>query len=241
MSIGQKKEQQERLAKNSWLRYCLRGVAVFILIGLAISGFSIYKEYSMPPEEVVIRALEQTVNAPSYTYHSLCSRELAGKTEKLCEVWGEKNESSTHLVGSVDLVKAKFEIYQVNDRFYRQDALSKEWMLIEAVSEEATEKLLQEVDPLAVFQFGPQVDAEYLGKEKIGQANCRKYHIMAYNENAFLNEAWHDFFFTLWVDKDGYLRQAEVIAVSRNNEEQKLQMTVQFQQSPQYLEIKAPI
>ncbi len=238
--IKKAKERQEG-RQSKWLRYCLRGVAIFVVLGLVISGLSIYREYSRPPEEVVVRALEHTLTSPSYIFHSESSRTIEGQTEKLCEVWGEKNSESTHLVGTVDIVDSKFEIYQIKNRFYRQDAISKEWLVINEVSEEATEKLLQEIDPLAVFRFDQQIEAEYLGKEKIGNTNCRKYHIMAYCENAYLNLDWHEFFYTLWVDKDGYLRQAEIIATNKEREDQKLQMTVQFEQSASYLEIEPPV
>lgn len=240
--MGKKDKAKERSnGQNKWLRYCLRGVLIFVLVALCISGFSIYREYSRPPEEVIIRALAQTLASPSYLFHSESSRTIDGQTEKLCEVWGEKNEESTHLVGTVDVVDSKFEIYQIKNQFYRQDAISKEWLVINEVSEEATEKLLQEIDPLAVFRFDQNIEAEYLGKEKIGSTNCRKYHIMAYCENAYLNLDWHDFFYTVWVDKDGYLRQAEIIAANKDHDDQKLAMTVQFEQSKSYLEIEAPV
>ena len=159
--MGKKDKAKERSnGQNKWLRYCLRGVLIFVLVALCISGFSIYREYSRPPEEVIIRALEQTLASPSYLFHSESSRTIDGQTEKLCEVWGEKNEESTHLVGTVDVVDSKFEIYQIKNQFYRQDAISKEWLVINEVSEEATEKLLQEIDPLAVFRFDQNIWAK---------------------------------------------------------------------------------
>ena len=227
--------------KKTWLRYALRGVAIFIAVGIIVSGMSLYQQYNRPPEEVVIEALEQTLAVPNYTFHSQSSRTIEGRQEKLCEIWGEKNADSSHLVGTVDIVNSKFEIYQVQNRFYRQDAISKEWLVLEPVSEDSTEKLLQEIDPLAVFSFNQPIEAEYLGKEKSGKVNCRKYHVLAYAENDYLNLRWHNFFYTLWIDKNGYLHQAEISAENKEKPGQTLQMRVQFEQSKNYLEIKAPI
>lgn len=215
-------------------------VMVIFVIGLTISGISIYKEYSLPPEEVIVRALNDMNHAPSYTFHSISKRLLADKEEILNEVWGEKNNNSTHLKGKIHLVNGEFEVYQIDDQYYRQDNITKEWLTIDHMGEEAAEKLMQEINPLAMLNFTSPIEVEFVEKEKVGDVMCKKYHVAAYNENEYMTALWHNFFYTLWIDKKGQLCQAEIIAVNKENETQQLMMQLQIEQSENYVEIEAP-
>lgn len=231
---------RSRRAMHPVIRVLWAVILVIFIAGLTISGISIYKEYSTPPEEIIIRAILKTTDVPSYSFHSVSKRILANEEEMLNEVWGEKNDSSTHLYGKVHLVNGEFEVYQIEDQFYRQDVVNKQWLKIDNIGEEAIEKLMQEIDPLAMLDFSAPIEAEYLDKEKVGDVTCKKYNVAAYNENAYMTALWHNFFYTFWIDKKGILRQVEIVAVNKDNEQQQLYMQVQFEPSDKFVEITAP-
>ena len=236
-----KKHNTDNKKKGGILGIVTKVMALVVIFGIVGSGMSIWQEYRTPPEEVVIRAIAETIQAPSYSYYSLSKRIIGDKEEVLSEVWGEKNQESTHLSGKIHVVNSEFEIYQVDNRFYRQDVVSKDWLIVDDMGEAATIKLIQEIDPLANFVFGEQIEVQYMGKEKIEKSKCKKYQIIAYGTNDYLTSSWEEFFYTVWVDKQGYIRQAEVTAVDSGSENEQLRLLVQFTVVDEVLHIEAPL
>ena len=235
------KPRKEQNKSRKLLSWGMKAIAVFLVLGLVISGVTFWKDYKTPPEELVIRAIAETIEAPCYRYYSISKRIADGNETLLSEVWGEKNRESTHLSGKIHIVNSDFEIYQVNNKFYRQDIVNKQWLVVDDVGKEATQQLIQEIDPLGNFIFAGSIDAEYLGKEKIDGKRCKKYQIISYNDNDYLAASYGEFFYTVWVDRDGHLRQAEVRAVDKENPDMQLKMSVQFTVSEEEIIIEAPL
>lgn len=229
------------LRGNRVLRFAVI-VIVLGLLGLAVvSGISMWQEAKIPPEEIVIRAVTETLEAPSYHYYSEAKRIVDGQEETLSKINGEKNQGNTHLIGQIPVIDSEVEIYQVNDNFYRQDLVTKQWLIVEGHNEEATERLIQEIDPLGNFTFEGQIQVEYLGKEKINGVRCKKYQMQSFQEGSYLSSQWQEYYYTLWVDRDGLLQQAEVIAADHENKTEQMQLTVRFDWKAPVSEITAPV
>lgn len=212
------------------------------LLGFGIStGISMWQEYQTPPEEVVMAAMEKTMAASQYQYTSESIRVVDGKEELLSKLNGQKNQGNTHLAGSIPIVNSEIEVYQIGDTFYRQDIATQRWLVVSGYDEEATEVLIQEIDPLSNFYFQNECSAEYMGKEKINGVRCRKYQVYTAQEGSYLSALWEEYYYTLWIDKKGDLQQVEMIAADHENKAEQLKLTVQFDWLSPVEEITAPI
>jgi len=112
---------------------------------------------------------------------------------------------------------------------------------VKGYDEEATEVLLQEIDPLSNFGLENEYSAEYLGKEKINGVRCKKYQIYTSKEGSYLSSLWAEYYYTLWIDRKGTVQQAEMIASDHENKPEQLKMTVQFDWFSPVEDILAPV
>ncbi len=224
-------------------RISLKWLLLIVLI-LIIGGGGIwaYQNFSaLPPEAAVLSAIEKTLNAESYRYHAISKKIVDNQEQLLSEVMGEKSNGNVHFIGKLHVVNSDFEIYQVNNKFYRKDVFSKDWLVLDQVNMEATEKLIQEINPLGTFSLCEPLEVQYVGKEKINGQKCRKYEVLAQNENKYLEVLWKDFSYVFWVNKDGLLTKAEINAVNKQHENHSLIMSVEFSDYNEKIEINAPI
>lgn len=216
-------------------------VLVLVLI-LAVGGVGVYRTYyGLLPEEVVNNAITNTLNADSYRYKAISTKYVDNKEELLSEVVGERSNGNVHFTGKLHVVNSDFEIYQVADKLYRKDAFSKDWLVVEEINVEATEKLIQEINPLGTFAFSEPIIAQYVGKEEVNGKRCKKYEVMAETENKYLLVLWKDFTYTLWIDKSGLLTKAEINAVNKQIDNHRLTMSVEFSDYNKEIVINPPM
>jgi len=215
---------------------------ILLIIVLAGGGYGVYRGLnSVPPEEAVSTAIDNTLNADSYRYEAVSKKLVNGEEDLLSEVIGEKSNGNVHFTGKLHVVNSDFEIYQVADKLYRKDVFSKDWLVVEDINVEATERLIQEINPLGTFAFSEPIIAEYVGKEKVNDKKCRKYEVMAETENKYLHTLWKDFTYTVWVDKSGLLSKAEINAVNKQHENHQLIMSVEFSDYNKEIVINPPM
>lgn len=215
---------------------------ILLILAFAGGGYGVYRVLnSVPPEEAVSTAIENTLNAESYRYQAVSKKVIDGNEELLSEVVGEKSNGNVHLKGKLHVVNSDFEIYQVADKLYRKDEFSKDWLVVEDTNLEATEKLVQEINPLGIFRFSEPLVAHYVGKEEINGKKCRKYEVMAETENKYLLVLWRDFTYTVWIDKSGLLTKAEINAVNKQHDNQRLIMSVVFSDYNKEIVIEPPM
>lgn len=220
------------------IKFVLITALVLVVIG---GGTVFYRNYTaVTPEEAVNTALSKTLNADSYRYQAVSKKIIDSKEELLSEVKGEKGSGNVHFNGKLHVVNSDFEIYQIGEKLYRKDTFSQDWLVVEDVNVEATEKLMQEINPLGVFVFSQPIAAQYVGKEKVGDKKCKKYEVMAETENKYLQVLWQDFTYTVWVDKEGFLSKAKINAVNKYHENQRLVMDVEFSDYNREIVINPP-
>lgn len=231
---------------RNWFGGKIKIVLLAILL-LAISacgvsaGMEFWKEWRTPPEQVVGEALMRATEAPSYSYASQASRIDDGQAQVISQVQGQKNGENIHLFGTVDVVDSQVDVYQIGDTFYRQDVVSGNWLKMQGHDEEATERLLQEIDPLGCLMYNATAEVTYLDKEKVNGVKCRKYQVRATGENTFLTSVWNEYYYTVWIDKNRQLQQVEVIAGDHENRSDQLKLEVQFDWATPVDEITAPV
>lgn len=215
---------------------------VFLILVLSGGGYGVYRTVnSVAPEEAVSLAINKTLNAESFRYEAVSKKSVDGKEDVLSEVVGEKSNGNVHFFGKLHVVNSDFEIYQIGDKLYRKDAFSKDWLVVEDINIRATEKLIQEINPLGTFIFSDPIIAEYVGKEVVQDKKCKKYEAMAETENKYLHLLWKDFTYTVWVDRSGLLCKAEINAVNKQHENHRLIMSVEFFDYNKELVINPPI
>ena len=231
---------------KSWLgghiKYALLVMILLFIGACGISaGMEYWKEWRTPPEQVVGEALMYSVEAPSYSYISRVTRVTDGQEQVISSLQGQKNGANVHLFGTVDVVDSQVDVYQIEDNFYRQDIVNGSWMRMEGQNAEATERLLQEINPLGCLLYNAAAEITELDKEKVEGVRCRKFQVRASGDNTFLASVWNEFYYTVWIDKQHRLQQVEVIASHQDGSAEQLKLEVQFDWETPVEEIKAPV
>jgi len=237
------KKPRFKVPKFRLPRFNLKWILVITLVVVLIGGgVGVYLNYdTISPEEAVNTAINKTLNADTYRYKAISKKVVDNEEELLSEIVGEKSNGNVHFSGKLHVVNSDFEIYQVDNKFYRKDVFSKDWLIVDEVNMKATEKLIQEINPLGAFTFTGPIDAQYIGKEKINGRKFKKYEVKAQTENKYLEVLWKDFTYTIWVDKSGTLAKAEINAVNKQHGNYRLIMSVDFSDYNKELVIKPPI
>ena len=204
------------------------GFVLLFAVMLVYGGIFLLNELTrLPPQEEVRQGLLKTINAKSYRYSSEATRTLNKEEVIISKVSGQKSLTAVHINGSLPIINAEIEVYRFEDKMYRRDSLTKDWVVIPTASFAATEQLIAEINPLSVFDFSEDIDVTYRGTEKIQRRTCRVYEIMRHGENKYLELYWKDYTFKLWLDKrEGVIRKAQVCAEHQDNSQYLLQMTI---------------
>lgn len=218
--------------------------ALLLIIVLLNISFYLYEEWTLlAPNEAVLEGLLKTVNMQSYRYNVTAVRILEGKESVISEVDGEKNAKGVHLKGSLPIIMADVEIYHMGDILYRRDTLTDGWVVVPDKGRSAIEKLIAEINPLGVFHFSEQdnIEAKYIGKEKVDGNTCRMYEVMGRGVNKYMELYWQDFKYRIWIDKGkGVIRKAQIMAEHRDNAQHLLQITLELSDFDELIEIMPP-
>ena len=234
-------KDKENKKRNGWPRAIIIGVFIALL---SVAGWSlreIWQEYNLPAEEIVIKAIDNTLEHESYSFQAKAFRQNNDNEEKICSVNGEVNGENAHLYGSIDLVESEFEIYQIGENFYRRDSVDGRWLVIDNLGRETMENLVTEINPLNLLRFASPFEVEYLGKEVINDKKYRKFEILNYMTDEYLTYDWQNILLRIWVDKKGYIYRAEVVANEKDEPQKRLTLQVDFQLNDEVELIKAPI
>lgn len=233
-----------------WMKSLLGGKVKYLLLMIMLLAFGAcsvsvgldaWKEWRTPPEQVVGEAMMYAAEAPMYRYTSEAIRIADGAELLLSRMNGQKNGENVHLSGSVDVVDSKLDVYQIGDTFYRQDIVSGSWMKMTGQNLEATEYLLQEINPLGCLILPAGAEVTELEKEKVNDVKCRKFQIRASGEASYLTTVWNEFYYTVWIDKQHRLQKAEMIAGDHEHYDGQLKLDVLFDWDTPVEEIQAPV
>lgn len=205
-------------------------VAIVLTITLIYGNLYIYDELTkLPPKEAVLQGLAKTLNAQSYTYRAVAQREIEGEKNIISDISGQKNLQGVHIAGKIPLIKAEIEVYQFNDKMYRKDSTSQDWLIVPRKNIASMEQFIAEINPLGIFNFTENMEVKYVGKEKVADETCRVYEIMTRGQAKYLELYWNDFNYILWLDrKDGMIRKAQISAEHRDNSQHILTVTVEI-------------
>ena len=224
------------------IRFVLLLVILFAagVCGVSV-GMEVWREWNTPPEQRVAEALHYAVEAPVYCYTSEAMRVTDGTEQVITRLNGERSGDNVHLYGSADVLDTEIDIYQIGDTFYRKDIVNGQWMKMIGQNLEATEYLIQEINPLGCLSISDSAQVTAQGKEKVNGVSCKKYQVLHTGESTFLTSVWNRFYYTVWIDKKHRLHQVEVIADDHENSTEQLRLTVQFDWDRAVDEIKAPV
>lgn len=109
------------------------------------------------------------------------------------------------------------------------------------MGKEATQILLAELSPLDFLKFSAPYEVEYLGKEIIGEEKCRKFQILNYVNTSYMTYDWQEVLLTVWIDKHGYVTQAEILATEADEPQKKLELVIDFALFKKVEAISAPL
>ncbi len=224
------------------VKFVLLLVLLFAVSVCGVSiGMDLWREWSTPPEQRVSEALRYATEAPMYRYTSEAVRIHNGQEQLVTTLNGEKCGENVHLYGTANAIESSINVYQIGDTFYRQDIVSGQWMQMTGQNLEATEYLMQEINPFGCLMFGDNAQVIEQEEEKVNDVNCKKYQVKSSGEATFLTSVWNEFYYTVWIDKKHRLQQAEIIADDHENEAEQLRLTIQFDWSTEVPEITAPV
>ena len=231
---------------KEWFSGKVRFVLLLVfLFTVCICGAGIlvdcWQEWNTPPVERVAEAVHYAIEAPQYRYISEAVRIHEGNEQVITRLNGEKYGDAVHLYGTADVLDLEINVYQIDDTFYRQDIVSGQWRQMTGQNIEATEYLIQEINPLGCLHISNNGQVIAQGKEKVNGISCRKYQVHSSGETTFLTSVWSEFYYTVWIDKKHRLQQVEIIADDHDNSAEQLRLTIQFDWESLVEEIKAPI
>lgn len=231
---------------REWFGGKMRFVLLLVLlfaVGVcgAKIGMDVWHEWKTPPEARVREALYYALESSMYCYTSEAVRVQDGKEQVITRLNGEKNGENVHLYGTADVLDTEIDVYQIGDTFYRQDLVSGQWLEMKGQNLEATEYLIQEINPLGCLHFSEHAKVIAQGKEKIGGVSCKKYQVYSSGGNTFLTSEWSQFYYTVWIDKNHRLTQVEAIADDHDSGTEQLRLLVQFDWDREVPEINAPM
>lgn len=214
----------------------------FIITTLLVGGAALFLYEPLSPAEIVTESMENTLSAQSHSYDAITRSIIDGEETLLTQVKGVKNGDDVYLLGKVFIVNGNLEIYRVNDKFYRKDSFSENWLVLDNQSIKETEKLMQEINPLAILEFDGEIDANYLGKEKINKKKTKMYKVKANWKNIYLKTSWKDLEYTIWVDaRNKEVIKAKISAVNKDHDDNQLILDVVFKDINEDIKIKAPV
>lgn len=216
---------------------------LFLSIGICGGSFGLdlWEEWHTPPEQIVGEALMHAIEASTYTYTSEVVRVTDGTEQLISRLEGQKNGENIHVFGSVDVIDSQVNVYQIGDTFYRQDIVSGSWMKMNGQNAEATESLLQEINPLGCLVLDADAEVIELEKERVKDIKCRKFQVRSNRNSSFLTSVWKEFYYTVWVDQQHRLQQVEMIAADHETYADQLKLQVLFDWDAAGAEIQAPV
>lgn len=207
-----------------------RILTILLVIVIISGGWGLYLEVTnIPPDVMVKDAIQNTIQAKSYRYQAVSKVVIDGNEKMLSSYLGEKGLNGTHLTGKVHLVNAEVDIYQIEDKLFRRDSTTDNWLVLEGVKKTQFLNLVNEIDPMLNLNIGEIFEAVEAGKEKIQDTKCKKYEVQARVENKYMTMFWNDFNYFFWIDKDDkVIRQAKITATQKDDPNKKLELTIEF-------------
>ncbi len=224
------------------VKYLLLLIVLLAVGACGVSvGMDVWQEWRTPPEQIVGESLMYAVEAPMCSYTSEALRVVNGEETLISRLNGQKNGENVHLFGSVDVLESKVDVYQIGDTFYRQDIVSGSWMSMTGQNIEATQHLMQEINPLGCLILQPNAEVTELEKERVNDVKCRKFQVRSSGESTFLTSVWNSFYYTVWIDKQHRLQRAEIIASNHDYQMEQLKLNVEFDWDTPVEEMQAPV
>lgn len=233
-------KKQENSFENKNRILLLAVLTIFV----SIAGWSlwdIWHDYHVPAEEVVNSAVIKTLSAENYQFKAQAVRETDGVRKEICIITGEIEGENAHLSGNITLVDGEFELYQIGDKYYRRDSADGKWLVVEDMGRESARKLIAEISPFDFLKLEAPFEVEYLGKEIVNEEKCRKFQVMNYVTNEYLTYDWQEIFLTLWINKRGYIIEAQIRAQESDEPTKELELNLSFSFDKDLPLITAPL
>ncbi len=220
----------------------LGGLFVSLLVLIIIAIISIYlmtNKFALK-EDTVQNAINNTFNAPSYSFTTQSAIYLDGASRLFCDLQGKVSGTNHHINGEV--LGSAVNIYYVDNSIYQQSSLNLSWRKIDNADFADAIALLNEISPQINFDFRQIGAANYLGSEEIdGQIR----QIIAFEPimaNTWIEQYFRDIKITLWLDQKGeFIKQAEIAATANENPSVSLLIKNSFDDFGREIIIDAPL
>lgn len=188
-------------------------------------------------ESFLAEALETTKAAETYRY-KIDSR-MAGPDRKeayLSRIEGEyAGPDRVHIRGT--LADNPVEFIQVEDTTYMKDQISGSWLSLQGNRLAQTELFITEINPMAVFDFKEIPISDFKGRD----GGHELVEVKPMVHNPYLDVAFTDFCYQIWIDpQDKLIAKTEISAVSKTNEKETLEVTLEFRDYGQEISIRPP-
>lgn len=221
-------------------RWVWAGLIILLVAGAGYWLYLAKQQSDVEPQALLEEALQNMAAAKSFRYKLESTLTVDDRREVVSRIEGEKDDSgSTHIKG--EMVKTPINIYHIKDTSYNWDAFSKKWLVIKDLDTPTRDVLIAEMDPLSNFNFKSVSETEKLGFEKIGSNKCLVISCKPCLENELMEVALKDFRYKLWVDfRQRFIRKATLSAVSKNNPNARLAVTVEFFDFNENIRIEKP-
>lgn len=225
------------ILKAKWI-VAIMGVAAILLLLFYTREPA---EPEAPPMETVTKSLKSTGQVNSYRYSIKMSTVIDGSQQTTSSIKGERQSADKiHFAGTI--YESEVDFYIVGQTTYSKDYMTKEWLKNSDIQLNQKEIFMHEINPLASLSYKELNNVKYLGVEKYQDKNMLAYTAKPVVNNPYMEILWTNFEYKFWLNPDDLLvYKATVAATSKNNPQDKLNLTLEFSDFGETIDIKPPV
>lgn len=217
-------------------------ILLFILITIVFIVKPNLNAPKLPADELIATAIEQLQQHPSLKFSTESKVLLANNTIPYGNIEGEIADNK-HFHAKGTILGSELEIYQIDDKTYRKDTLTEEWLVTEdgAIINESA--LINELNPTLNFLNLEIMEPKILEDEFADEEHCYKVTFFLVEASHPLQSYFQNLTYTLWITQDDHqIRRAMISGDTQSNDiKETLQMEIEFWDWGKPITIEPPI
>lgn len=218
---------QKKINRKIWSSLLFFGLCLLVAFG-ARALYTMWEDSKVDTDTLFYDALADINEWNSYRY-TLDARLLLNnyKTAETVISGEVDTEGNLHVFG--EIMDTEMEAFQFGDTHYRFNSAAKKWVLLENSPLTTNAVLLMEIEPVLNFAFTETISVTYEGKKSAGGDRLFQYTIVPKEGFHIADAYFSDFTYEVGINgRTGQIEEAVINAVSRTDEQNRLEVIVNF-------------
>lgn len=218
---------QKNINRKIWSSLLFFGLCLLVAFG-ARALYTMWEDSKVDTDTLFYDALAGINEWNSYRY-TLDARLLLNnyKTAETVISGEVDTEGNLHVFG--EIMDTEMEAFQFGDTHYRFNSAAKKWVLLENSPLTTNAVLLMEIEPVLNFAFTETISVTYEGKKSAGGDRLFQYTVVPKEGFHIADAYFSDFTYEVGINgRTGQIEEAVINAVSRTDEQNRLEVIVNF-------------